>query len=71
MADEAVGEKTEQPTPRRLEDAIKQGRIANSAEVQRLKDAAMPLLFQMREDQKQEVRKFAQLIGLSDVASMI
>jgi hypothetical protein len=44
---------------------------ANSAEVQRLKSAAMPLLFQMREDQKREVRNFAQVIGLADVASMI
>jgi flagellar biosynthetic protein FlhB len=31
---EHVGEKTEQPTPRRLEDAIKKGQIARSAEVQ-------------------------------------
>ena len=34
MADEPTGEKTEQPTPRRLEDAIKKGQIARSAEVQ-------------------------------------
>ena len=34
MADESTGEKTEQPTPRRLEDAIKKGQIARSAEVQ-------------------------------------
>ena len=44
---------------------------ANSAEVQQLKSAAMPLLMQMREDQKREVRNFAQVIGLTDVASMI
>ncbi len=31
---EQTGEKTEQPTPRRLEDAIKRGQIARSAEVQ-------------------------------------
>lgn len=31
---EQLGEKTEQPTPRRLEDAIKKGQIARSAEVQ-------------------------------------
>ena len=34
MAEEASGEKTEQPTPRRLEDAIKRGQIPQSAEVQ-------------------------------------
>src|ERR1700734_1529803 len=33
MAEQA-GEKTEQPTPRRLEDALKKGQIAQSAEVQ-------------------------------------
>ena len=32
--DEQTGEKTEQPTPRRLEDAIKKGQIARSKEVQ-------------------------------------
>jgi flagellar biosynthesis protein FlhB len=31
---ERAGEKTEQPTPRRLEDALKKGQIAHSAEVQ-------------------------------------
>lgn len=31
---ERVGEKTEQPTPRRLEEAVKQGQFARSAEVQ-------------------------------------
>ncbi|HEY1790551.1 MAG TPA: EscU/YscU/HrcU family type III secretion system export apparatus switch protein [Verrucomicrobiae bacterium] len=31
---EQTGEKTEQPTPRRLEDALKMGQIAQSAEVQ-------------------------------------
>ncbi len=34
MAEEAAGEKTEQPTARKLEDALKQGQIAHSAEVQ-------------------------------------
>jgi flagellar biosynthetic protein FlhB len=34
MAEQTTGEKTEQPTPRRLEDAIKKGQIARSAEVQ-------------------------------------
>jgi hypothetical protein len=41
------------------------------AEVQQLKSAAMPLLFQLREDQKREVRSLARLIGLEKVASMI
>jgi hypothetical protein len=42
-----------------------------SAEVQQLKSAAMPLLFQLREDQKNEVRTLARLIGLEQVASQI
>ena len=40
-------------------------------EVQQLKSAAMPLLFQLREDQKDEVRKLARIIGLEQVASAI
>ncbi|MGN1291088.1 MAG: hypothetical protein ACI4XG_31575 [Bradyrhizobium sp.] len=43
----------------------------DSEEVQQLKSAAMPLLFQLREDQKNEVRSMARLIGLERVASMI
>src|SRR5947208_13776310 len=42
-----------------------------AAEVQQLKSAAMPLLFQLREDQKQEVRSLARIIGLEKVAAMI
>ena len=42
-----------------------------SAEVQQLKSAAMPLLFQLREDQKREVRSLARLIGLEKVAEAI
>ena len=42
-----------------------------SAEVQQLKSAAMPLLFQLREDQKSEVRSLARIIGLEAVASAI
>src|SRR5262245_22080427 len=42
-----------------------------SPEVQRLTWAAMPLLMQLREDQKHEVRKFARTIGLDQVASQI
>ena len=40
-------------------------------EVQQLKSAAMPLLFQLREDQKGEVRSLARIIGLEKVAAMI
>lgn len=40
-------------------------------EVQQLKSAAMPLLFQLRDDQKEEVRKLARIIGLEKVAEQI
>jgi hypothetical protein len=43
----------------------------DAVEVQQLKSAAMPLLFQLREDQKQEVRTLARLIGLEKVAAQI
>jgi hypothetical protein len=43
----------------------------NCDEVQQLKSAAMPLLFQLREDQKEEVRKLARVIGLEQVARQI
>ena len=43
----------------------------DSEEVQQLYSAAMPLLFQLREDQKSEVRSLARLIGLEKVAAMI
>jgi hypothetical protein len=43
----------------------------DSQEVSQLKSAAMPLLFQLREDQKDEVRKLARIIGLEKVASAI
>jgi hypothetical protein len=43
----------------------------DAAEVQQLKSAAMPLLFQLREDQKEEVRTLARMIGLEKVASQI
>jgi hypothetical protein len=43
----------------------------DAEEVQQLKSAAMPLLFQLREDQKQEVRSLARLIGLEKVAAQI
>lgn len=43
----------------------------DAEEVRQLKSAAMPLLFQLREDQKREVRTLARIIGLEKVASMI
>jgi len=43
----------------------------DSQEVQQLKSAAMPLLFQLRDDQKEEVRRLARIIGLDKVASAI
>lgn len=43
----------------------------DSAEVQQLKSAAMPLLFQLRDEQKEEVRKLARIIGLDKVAAAI
>ena len=43
----------------------------DSEEVQLLKSAAMPLLFQLREDQKDEVRRLARIIGLEKVAAAI
>jgi hypothetical protein len=43
----------------------------DSDEAQQLKSAAMPLLFQLREDQKDEVRALARIIGLDKVASQI
>jgi hypothetical protein len=43
----------------------------DSAEVQQLKTAAMPLLVQLREDQKREVRSLARIIGLEQVAAQI
>ncbi len=54
--------------------APKPGAVAidpDSDEVQQLKSAAMPLLWQLREDQKDEVRRLARTIGLDKVAAMI
>jgi len=55
----------------RLANAGSSALDPTSAEVQQLKSAAMPLLVQLREDQKREVRSLARLIGLSAVASAI
>lgn len=43
----------------------------DAQEIQQLKSAAMPLLFQLRDDQKEEVRKLARIIGLEKVAQQI
>ena len=41
----------------------------NSPGVQQLKSAAMPLIFSFSEEQKNEVRQLARLMGLEQVAS--
>jgi hypothetical protein len=43
----------------------------NSPEVQRLIETAMPLILQLSEDQKREVRQLVRIIGLHTVASQI
>ena len=46
-------------------------RELTAAEVQQLKSAVMPSLFQLREDQKEEARTLARMIGLENVAAQI
>lgn len=63
---EQSGEKTEQPTPRRLEDAIKKGQIARSAEVQTvfvLLGALAALTFAGREIWQQLVSAIVLTLG--------
>ena len=43
----------------------------NSPEVQRLIEAAMPLIQQLSDDQKREVRQLVRIIGLETVALQI
>ena len=43
----------------------------NSPEVQRLIETATPLILQLREDQKREVRQLVRIIGLQTIASQI
>jgi flagellar biosynthetic protein FlhB len=65
MADQ-TGEKTEQPTPRRLEEAIKKGQIARSSEVQTvfvLVGALAALAFTGREIWQQFVSVTALTLG--------
>src|ERR1700722_16612929 len=63
---EQTGEKTEQPTPRKLEEAIKKGQIANSSEVQTvfvLMGALAALTFAGREIWQQFVNVTAVTLG--------
>lgn len=69
-------EKALRAVARRMHSTRKAGAGAppidpDSEEVAQLKSAAMPLLFQLREDQKKEVRALARIIGLERVAAMI
>jgi hypothetical protein len=41
----------------------------NSAEVQQLKYAALPLIMRLNDDQKREVKSLAYVMGLGSVAS--
>ena len=43
----------------------------NSPEVQQLIEAALPLIQQLREDQKRELRQLVRIIGLDRIASLI
>ena len=43
----------------------------DSPEVQQLMEAAVPLLQQLREDQKREIRQLVRMIGLATIASLI
>jgi hypothetical protein len=43
----------------------------NSPEIQRLQKAAQPLVAQLRDDQKREVRMIARLIGLDSIAAQL
>jgi hypothetical protein len=43
----------------------------NSTDVQRLVQASAPLIRELREDQKRELRNLVRMIGLSTVASYI
>ena len=41
----------------------------NSAEVQQLKSAALPLIMRLNDEQKREVKSMAYIMGLESVAS--
>jgi hypothetical protein len=42
----------------------------NSAEVQQLKSAALPLIMRLNDEQKREVKSMAYIMGLESVASL-
>lgn len=66
MSHEHAGEKTEQATPRKLEEAYKHGQIARSAEVQTvfvLLAGMMALMFTGRDTWKQLVSAFVTMLG--------
>jgi hypothetical protein len=44
---------------------------ANSAEVQELKYAALPLIMRLNDDQRREVKSMAHVMGLENVASQL
>src|SRR5947209_4147049 len=63
---EFAGEKTEQPTPRKLEDASRQGRFARSAEVQTvcvLIGAMVAMMLAGEEIWRQIVHAFTATLG--------
>ena len=57
--------------PRRQYQNVARKIDMNSPEVQRLIEAATPLILQFSEDQKREVRQLVRIIGLETVASRI
>jgi hypothetical protein len=63
--------RTQLRTAGRHSHGVKPNIDVNSPEVQKLIWAAMPLLMRLRDDQKNEVRKLARVIGLDQVASQI
>src|SRR5438874_1807426 len=66
---EFFGEKTEQPTPRRLEEAAKKGQFPRSAELQTvavLFGALLALMFTGQETWNQLIRAFDTLGHLHD-----
>ena len=70
----AVARNNTQPKPTALGYANESSRLAaqidpDSNEVQQLKSAAFPLIMSMNDDQKQQVRNIAHVMGLERVAS--
>jgi len=57
--------------PRRQRQNVAQKIDVKSPEVQRLIETAMPLIQQLSNDQKREVRQLVRIIGLEIVAAQI